>query len=83
MLSAHSSKTSRLWTSDGADVVHSTANHGLAAQLGPGNCDKTAPVTCMNLEACLDDEDVLTFVDGLDALFDIFRKTPSDYSSAQ
>ena len=35
--SACGSKTSRLRTRDGADVVYSTANNGLCVPLGPGN----------------------------------------------
>ena len=64
--SSRSSKTSRLRTCDGADVFYSTANNGLCAPLGPGNFDKTAPAMRVNLEARLDDEDVLAFFDGLD-----------------
>ena len=66
VMSARGSKTSRLRTSDGTDVVYSTANNGLSAPLGPGNFDKNAPATRVNLAARLDDEDALAFFDGLD-----------------
>ena len=81
--SARGSKTSRLRTSDGADVVYSTTNNGMCAPFGPGNFDKNAPGTRVNLAVGLDDEDVLAFLMGsTNGPFDVFRKTPIDYLSA-
>ncbi len=63
--SARGSKTSRLRASDWAGVVYSTATNGLVAPFGPGSYDKSTLATRVNLEAGLDDEDVLAFFEGL------------------
>ena len=85
VINARGSKTSRLRTNGGADVVYSTANNnGLCAPFGPCNFDRAAQATRMNLAVRLDDEADLAFFAGLDEWgVRYISETPSDYLSAR
>ena len=65
--SSRASKTRRLRTHEGADVVYCTAKGGLCAPFGPGTFDKNTPATRMNLDVRLDDADALAVFDELDS----------------
>ena len=61
------SKTARLRTSSGRDVIYWTAKHGLRAPFGPSCFDKSAPTTRMTLACRPDDPTLLHIFEDLDS----------------
>ena len=56
---ARGSRTARLRTSNGRDVIYCTANNGLCAPFGPSCFDNASPTTRLTLARRLDDETIL------------------------